>query len=83
MGSIAKGPHGPLGARVVTFGSVPCWLLGFTVSCEPLVPPLGAVPEVSKEDPMFILLLPAAAAALAGYGVVRVIETVEHVFRHR
>jgi hypothetical protein len=32
---------------------------------------------------MFILLLPAAAAALAGYGVVRAIEEVEHVFRRR
>jgi hypothetical protein len=32
---------------------------------------------------VFILLLPAAFVALAGYGVVRAIETVEHVFgRH-
>ena len=32
---------------------------------------------------MFILLLPAALVALAGYGVVRAIETVERVFsRH-
>lgn len=32
---------------------------------------------------MFVLLLPAAAIALAGYGVVRVVEVVENVVKHR
>ena len=34
-----------------------------------------------REKPMFILLLPAAALAYAGYGVVRVIESVESVVK--
>ena len=32
---------------------------------------------------MFIFLLPAAALAYAGYGLVRAIETVEHAFKRR
>jgi hypothetical protein len=30
---------------------------------------------------MFLLLLPAALTAAAGYGVVRVIETIQHIAR--
>ena len=37
----------------------------------------------SKGEIMFVLLLPAAAIALAGYGVVRVVEVVENVVKHR
>jgi hypothetical protein len=32
---------------------------------------------------MFVFLLPAAALALAGYGVVVVIEKVEAIVKHR
>jgi hypothetical protein len=32
---------------------------------------------------MFIFLLPAAALGYAGYGLVRAIETVEHVFKRQ